>query len=80
MVGVTYRGKAAKALAKLPEQVRRRIVKAINAHAETGQGDAKKLAGSGDYRLRVGDYRVIFGRDSENLDILDIGHRREIYR
>jgi mRNA interferase RelE/StbE len=38
-----------------------------------------RLKGSGDLRLRVGDYRVIFTEDGVVLTVLKIGHRREIY-
>ena len=45
--------------------------------------DIKKLAGYADrYRLRVGDYRVIYEIADEQLIILivGVGHRREAYR
>jgi mRNA interferase RelE/StbE len=45
--------------------------------------NVKKLAGYADrYRLRVGDYRVIYEIMDEQLVILvlGVGHRREIYR
>lgn len=34
-----------------------------------------------DYRLRIGDYRVLFDIDSQEntIDILKIGHRKDIY-
>jgi len=34
------------------------------------------------YRLRVGDYRVVYGIDRENRRIIvyAIGHRREVYK
>jgi len=34
----------------------------------------------GTYRFRIGDFRVIFDIDQENLVILRVGHRREIYK
>ena len=43
----------------------------------------KKLAGYSDrYRLRVGDYRIIYEIADEQLIILvvGVGHRREAYR
>ena len=43
----------------------------------------KKLAGRGEeWRMRVGDYRIIFERQGDRLVILvlDLGHRREVYR
>ena len=43
---------------------------------------AIKLAGQEAYRIRVGDYRVVYAIADERLVILvvDVGHRREIYR
>jgi mRNA interferase RelE/StbE len=39
-----------------------------------------RLKGSGFLRLRVGNYRVIFTDDGVVLDVIEIGHRREVYR
>lgn len=43
---------------------------------------AKALVASnyGSYRWRVGDYRVIFDVDGDKLIILQVQHRREVYR
>jgi mRNA interferase RelE/StbE len=41
--------------------------------------NVKKLQGRDGYRLRVGDWRVIFDRDGVVLDILEIGPRGSIY-
>jgi mRNA interferase RelE/StbE len=42
----------------------------------------QRLKGVNDYKLRVGDYRVIYEFDvrKERMDVLAVGHRREIYR
>jgi mRNA interferase RelE/StbE len=42
----------------------------------------ERLKGSGRYRLRVGDYRVVYAFDVEQntIHLLALGHRREIYR
>ena len=56
-----------------------RIIKAIN---QLPLGDVKKLQGNTeDYRLRVGDYRIIFSKDDEILIILiiEIAPRGEVY-
>jgi mRNA-degrading endonuclease RelE of RelBE toxin-antitoxin system len=64
---------------------------AIRAHlrdyASSGPGDVRKLAGrSGEFRLRVGNWRVIFalGRESSTQSlavfVLEIGNRRDVYR
>jgi hypothetical protein len=44
------------------------------------EADAVKLAGRPGYRVRVGAYRVIFERHGDGLIVLDVGHRREVYR
>ena len=68
---------------KLPPQVRVLIEAKID---EMGQRLANfqhyHLTGSNRYRLRVGDYRVIYTFDpSQNvIHLLAVGHRREIYR
>ena len=43
---------------------------------------AKKLSGRDGYRIRVGDYRIIYEIQKNLLVVLviDIGHRRELYR
>ena len=41
--------------------------------------DVKKLKGSNDFRLRVGDYRIIFSIEGETIIILKVGHRNNIY-
>ncbi len=44
--------------------------------------DVKKLKGRDAWRIRAGDYRVIYEIHDQRLEILviTIGHRREIYR
>ena len=41
-----------------------------------------KLAGRDDYRIRVGDYRIVFAVDDDRQLVLvaRIAHRREVYR
>jgi len=41
----------------------------------------KKLSGrEGEYRIRVGYYRVVFDLTGGEATIIDVGHRREVYR
>jgi mRNA interferase RelE/StbE len=78
--------KARRQLLGLPEVSRRRIGLAIRRLAERPRPPgAKLLAGGGDertWRLRVGDYRVLYEIRDEVLLVLviRIGHRREVYR
>jgi len=34
----------------------------------------------GQYRFRIGDYRVVFDIEGDTLFVLDVGHRKDIYR
>jgi len=51
----------------------------MNAFAESGVGDIKRLQGRDGMRLRVGDWRVVFITDADTITITAVGHRREIY-
>ena len=63
---------------------RARIVKAIRALAMNPRGaGTEKLSGAdGRYRVRVGDFRVVYAVDDNEriIDVVRIGHRREVYR
>lgn len=43
---------------------------------------SKKLKGRNGYRIRVGDYRIIYEIQDRTLliDIIDLGHRKDIYQ
>ena len=76
---------ATRELARLDKPVGRRIVERINwlaANLDDIQPEA--LAGdlSGLYKLRAGDYRILYEilHDEQTIVIHGIGHRREIYR
>jgi mRNA interferase RelE/StbE len=59
-----------------------RILRALTEYAESGIGDVKALSGlwKGFFRLRVGEYRVIFSITSEQITILRVCHRSDVYR
>jgi mRNA interferase RelE/StbE len=75
---------ARKALLALPHDVQRRLSEAIDALASDPHGPgARKLTGSDIlYRIRVGDYRVVYEVHDDRLLIyvVKVGHRRDIYR
>ncbi len=81
---VEFKPSAARAIRKLEADIRRRIV----AHAEALADDprppgAEKLQGMRDlYRVRVGDYRIIYQVSDKVLLVLvvRVGHRRFVYR
>ncbi len=80
---VKLRPAAERALRKLDSQTLRRIQGAIALLAQSPYPPAaKKLVGRPEYRLRTGDYRVLYRIDDGELlvIVIDLGHRRDIYR
>jgi mRNA interferase RelE/StbE len=75
---------AARSLRKLDDIARRRIARAIDSLTTNPRPHgAVKLAGESDlYRLRTGDYRILYTIRDRILTVLvvAIGHRRDIYR
>jgi mRNA interferase RelE/StbE len=75
---------AVRDLKRLPDQIRTRVDEHILALAANPRPQGvEKLSGSDcSYRLRVGDYRVLYEIHDEILHVLvvKIGHRREVYR
>lgn len=75
---------ALRQLRKLDPVARRRIQAAIELLAEQPRPPAAKplVNSEGAWRVRIGDYRVIYDIDDGRLVVLVLaaGHRREIYR
>jgi len=71
-------------LKKLDRQVIPRILQAVENLAKNPcSSDSKKLFGSDStYRIRIGDYRIIYNIKSSvlTIEVIKVGHRREIYR
>jgi mRNA interferase RelE/StbE len=79
---IRYTKTALKALARMPTAAARLIRSKIEQYAEAPASlanNVKKLQGRDGYRLRVGDWRVIFDQDGVVLDVLQIGPRGSIY-
>ena len=80
---IRYSDQALKFLTKLRKQDAKRIVSKIEQYAEDPmalQNQVKKLTNSIYFRLRVGDYRVIFSETGEVMKIEKIGNRGDVYR
>lgn len=74
---IQYSKQAVKFLKRQDKPTRKRIVNAINL---LPAGDVKLLQGRNGYRLRVGDYRVIFDIHGNILYIEKIGNRGQVYK
>jgi mRNA interferase RelE/StbE len=77
-----YTSRAERDIKKLDPSIKRQIGKAILRLQNNPVEHSEKLTDPkiGTYRFRVGDYRVIFDMDGNNIVILRVGHRKEIYR
>jgi mRNA interferase RelE/StbE len=75
---------AEKALRELPEKMQIKVIGEIKRLEFDPQPyGAKKLSGlSSTYRIRVGDYRIIYEIEQNRviITVLKIAHRREVYR
>ena len=69
---VRWSNRAEKDLERLDRKVRRKIVAAVDRFAQTGQGDVKRLQGLKEetFRLRVGEWRVIFSQEETLLIVI----------
>ena len=80
---ITFTNRAIKSLTKIPnpyyENVKTAIIKLQENPRPSG---CKKLKGADAYRIRIADYRVIYQifDDVLQVDIVDAGHRKDIYK
>ena len=78
---IEIRRKAEKDLRAIPETDGQRITKAVLALRSGLTGDVKRLTNfTPEYRLRVGDWRVLFDVEADQITIYRILHRRDAYR
>lgn len=77
---VQFNPRAIKDFKKLSPDIQKRINSKIIAMQDNLQGDIKKLTNfEPAYRLRVGDYRILFEIEDNNLIIYRIKHRSNAY-
>lgn len=74
--------RALKDLENIDKETQQRIALKLKEYAEEPLKYARKLTHPkiGTYRLRIGDYRIIFDIDDAIIVILRIGHRSRIYK
>lgn len=84
MYNVVVSKKAAKELSDLPKTAWKRISEQIDALAEEPRPDGcKKLKGEeSTYRVREGDYRIVYEVSDKEITVLIIrvAHRKDVYR
>jgi len=80
---IIYARRADRQLESLDVSVRERVLLALNRLDVEGHGDVVRIRGQNElWRLRVGDWRVMFSYEYHDLLIRvhQIQHRREVYR
>jgi mRNA interferase RelE/StbE len=81
---MVFSNEAVKDLEKLDKKTAKRIIKKLKWFSEQDQPLFFAISLSyktiGEYRYRIGDYRVIFDYQKEKIIILRIGHRSTIYK
>ncbi|MBI2872762.1 MAG: type II toxin-antitoxin system RelE/ParE family toxin [Chloroflexi bacterium] len=80
---LVVRPRAARQLGHLPVQEQARLAQAIEALAATPRPrGVEKLRGAYLWRIRVGEYRVVYAIDdtAQTVTVARVGHRRDVYR
>ena len=91
---VEFKPSADREFRKLPRDAQDKIRASLRHLATTGLGDVTAMKGNqaGKFRLRVGDYRLIFRRETRDdasegkqeilfvILVLHVGNRRDVYK
>lgn len=81
MYEIVYDPEVIDFLSKLEKPLKERIYKKIESTKENPSHFFERLAERNDYKLRVGNYKVIADIDNskERIEITLIGHRKNVY-
>lgn len=81
---IKFKNSAEKELGKLPQQIVPQIISSIQKLAENPfPHGVKKLKGTEkSYRIRVGDYRILYtvAKKILTIEVIRIRHRKDVYR
>ena len=86
MYELLFTEKATKSLKKLPKSDTKRILTRLDELAANSNDatNVKQLSNHpiAGFRLRVGDYRVLFGKEDtlKIVEVINVGNRKDIYR
>lgn len=69
---------------KFEKSIQERIIKKLHFYLNYSNplefAESLKNSKYGNWRFRIGDYRVVFDIESDKIVILKVGHRNEIYK
>ena len=78
---VELKPRAIKDLKDIPKSDGKKIIEKLKLLEDDIQGDVKKLTNfTTEYRMRVGDWRILFEVEGEKIIVYRIRHRKEAYR
>ena len=80
---IEFKKSAVKELKSIPDKDIKKIITKINSLKENPRPDGCiKLTGKEQYRVRQGNYRILYSIEEDKLIIfvVKIGHRKDIYR
>ena len=83
MHSISISDEAAKQIRRLDKPIRERIRKRIRELAKTPRpAGAQRLRKRPDWRIRVGDYRIVYRIEDQELVVLvvKVGHRKDVYQ
>lgn len=84
MIRYEFTPKSVKQFRKLDKQVQFKILEKLDYYCSTGDplvhADPISDKELGDYRFRIGSYRVVFDIKDDLITIQKVGDRRDIYR
>jgi len=82
MYKIVLTKRALKDIEKIDIKTRANIGNKLKSLTDDPMKISKKLSNPiiGTYRYRIGDYRIIFDIENDEVIILRIGHRRDIYK
>jgi len=83
-VEVVFSARARKEWSRLEHSVQTQLRKKMAFYLQSGQpllfAETLKDNSLGKFRFRIGDYRVIFDIADDNILVLRVGHRKDIYK
>lgn len=78
---IQFKPRAVKDIERLSSRMQSQIFKVIEAMSNDLKGDVKHLTNyTPEYRLRVGNYKVLFEIENNRIVVYRVRHRREAYR
>lgn len=78
---VDLKPRAIKDCKKIEKKILQKVLLKIEELTDDLQGDIKKLTNfTPEYRLRVGDYRVLFETEDNKIIVYRIMHRKDVYK